>query len=220
MNQYQVTITGKTDLLMHQDNIDWADHMKAWETNPENKKNSKAGDDRTPAWRWIGSTYNDGEYVVIPSGNLMRSLMEGGAMVPVPGGRSGKTFKAQTQSGMMCVEPFWRLTTHDGRQIKWAEIERLKDINDFAAQRHEAEKLGFELFVKRARVGQNKHVRVRPLFRKGWTITGSIMVWDEQITANVLNDILKYAGDFKGLGDWRPGGRTPGSYGMFLAKIK
>ena len=220
MNQYQVTITGKTPLLMHQDNIDWADFMKSWESNPENKKNSKAGDDRTPAWRWIGSMYNDGHLVGIPNGNLMRSLMEGGAMVPVPGGRSGKTFKAQTQSGMMCVEPFWAITTHDGRQISWADVERLKDINDFTAQRQEAAKLGITLFVKRARVGQNKHIRVRPFFDAGWTIKGNIMVWDEQITAQVLSDILTYAGNYKGLGDWRPGGRTPGSYGIFSAEIR
>ena len=36
----------------------------------------------------------------------------------------------------------------------------------------------------------------------------------------MLADILRYAGQYKGLGDWRPGGKTPGSFGMFEAAVK
>src|SRR5690606_31225901 len=89
MRTYQVTITGKTPLLMHWDNIEWADRMAAWKDDPKNQKLSKAGEDRTPAWRWIGSMYHDDDKVSMPSDNLMRCFMEGGAMVPVPGGKSG-----------------------------------------------------------------------------------------------------------------------------------
>ena len=97
--RFTVTLTGKTPLLMHYDNIAWADTMEAWKSDPGNKKDSKAGDDRSPAWRWLGSLYHDGKAIAIPSDNLMRAMMEGAAMVPVPGGKSGKTFKAQSQSG-------------------------------------------------------------------------------------------------------------------------
>jgi hypothetical protein len=219
MNEYHVSITGTQPLLMHYDNIDWADFMEQWKNNPDNKKFSKAGDDRTPAFRWLGCVYHDGQHVGLPQGNIMRSLMEGGAMVPVPGGRSGKTFKAQTQSGMMSVEPFWKLTLRDGRMVDWADIESLKDESDFAAHREAVKSLGFSLHIKRAKIGQSKHVRVRPMFDVGWTVSGTIAVWDEQITRDVLVRIFEYAGRYKGLGDWRPGSKTPGPFGMFEAQI-
>ena len=219
MKTYQVTIVGKTPLLMHQDNIDWADYMKEWEQNPDNKKQSKAGDDRTPAWRWLGSTYHNGNVVGIPSENLMRSIMEGGAMVLVPGGKMGKTFKSQTQSGMMSVDPLWELRIN-GRTIAWPALEAMKDISSFAKHREQVRDLGFELFVKRAKVGTSKHIRVRPMFGAGWEISGSLAVWDEQIEEKSLKQILAYAGQYKGLGDWRPGGKTPGPWGTFEATVE
>jgi hypothetical protein len=219
MRKYAVTLTGKTPLLMHSDNIEWADFMEDWKNDPANKKNSKAGDDRSPAWRWIGSVYHDGKHVAIPQANIMRSLMEGGAMVPVPGGKSGKTFKSQTQSGMMSVEPFWLLSI-DGALIQWTDIEVLQAEDSFKAHRETARRLGFDLMVKRAKIGSSKHVRVRPEFAAGWKASGTLAVWDEQITEVTLGQILEYSGQYKGLGDWRPGGKTPGPYGMFEASIK
>lgn len=218
MRRYEVTITGKTPLLMHWDNIEWADKMSEWKDNPANKKVSKAGDDRTPAWRWIGCTYHDGEHVTIPSDNLMRSIMEGGAMVPVPGGRSGKTFKSQTQSGMMVNESDWPLLV-GGAPIQFADVAALMKEDDFKAQKAAVDAMGFALFVKRAKIGTSKHIRVRPRFDE-WAARGSVTVWDDQITEQVLADILNYAGQYKGLGDWRPGGKTPGAFGMFDAVVK
>lgn len=218
MRTFNVTLTGKTPLLMHHDNIEWADYMDEWRANPENKKLGKAGDDRTPAWRWLGCTYHDGATLCIPAANIMRALMEGGAMVPVPGGKMGKTFKAQTQSGMMSVEPFWTLLI-GGKSIAWPDIERLKDVAAFAEHKKAAQALGFDLLVKRAKVGSSKHIRVRPQFDAGWQAVGTLAVWDEQIDAKSLALILEYAGQYKGLGDWRPSGRTPGPYGTFEATI-
>ena len=219
MRTYEVTITGKTPLLMHHDNIEWADFMDEWKNNPENKKTSKAGDDRSPAWRWLGCVYHDGKELAIPQANIMKCLMEGGAMVPVPGGKNGKTFKAQTQSGMMSVEPFWTLHV-GGAPIAWADLEALKDEKQFAEHKKAARSLGFELLVKRAAVGSSKHVRVRPQFAAGWQAKGRVVVWDEQITDAALRDIFEYAGQYKGIGDWRPGApKKPGPYGTFEAKI-
>ena len=219
MRTYKVTITGKTPLLMHHDNIEWADFMDGWKNDPANKKGSKAGDDRSPAWRWLGCVYHDGKHLAIPQANIMKSLMEGGAMVPVPGGKNGKTFKSQTQSGMMSVEPFWQLRLN-GAPLEWASIESLKDCETFAEHKQQARALGFELLVKRAAVGTSKHVRVRPQFAAGWQAVGSIAVWDDQITEAALRDIFEYAGQYKGIGDWRPGApKKPGPYGTFEAKI-
>ena len=219
MRTFSVKLTGKTPFLMHHDNIEWADYMDDWKNDPGNKKGSKAGDDRSPSWRWLGCVYHDGKTLAIPQANIMKSLMEGGAMVPVPGGKNGKTFKSQTQSGMMSVEPFWQLLIA-GRPIEWAQIEALKDEPKFANHKIKARELGFDLLVKRAAVGASKHVRVRPQFAAGWEAIGQVIVWDEQITDQALSDIFEYAGQYKGIGDWRPGApKKPGPYGTFEAKI-
>jgi hypothetical protein len=215
---YAVTITGKTPLLMHADNIDWADSMEEWKNSPANKKGSKAGDDRSPAWRWLGALYHDDNILVMPSDNLQRCFMEGGAMVPVPGGRSGKTFKSQSQSGMMTGEPVWPLLVN-GKTVAMDKINKLRDTEKFAKHKEACAQFGFMLFVKRAKIGQSKHIRVRPRFDH-WSTAGTLVVWDDQITADVLTNILEYAGNYKGLGDWRPGGKTPGPHGMFTAEVK
>jgi hypothetical protein len=217
LRSYDVTLTGKMPLLMHADNIDWADQMGIWKDDPRNKKTSKAGDDRTPAFRWLGSLYHDGAVVAIPNDNLMRAFMEGGAMVPVPGARNQKTFKSQSQSGMLVDGSHWPLTIN-GTTIPVAPILDLKDEPNFQAHRKAVAAMGFELFLKRAKIGQSKHIRVRPMFEK-WAVSGVVHVWDEQITADALTQIVTFAGLYRGLGDWRPGGKTPGPFGMFAAKV-
>lgn len=217
MRRFDVKLSGTTPMLMHYDNIEWADRMAAWRAVPENKKNSKAGDDRTPAFTWIGSLYNDGANVALPQDMMMSCLMKAGAMVPVPGGKGGKTFKAQTQSGMMLATPFWRFEI-EGQQVPMSAINPLIEERSFAAHCDAARALGFDLYVKRAAIGKQKHVRVRPRFDR-WDAIGQIVVWDEQLTPEALSDIFRFAGQYKGLGDWRPGGRTPGPWGMFEAEI-
>lgn len=223
MERYQITITGLTPLLMHHDDVEWADVMDAWKNNAANKKGSKAGDDRSPAWRWIGALYHDGNRVCLPLENIMRTIMEGGAMVPVPGGKNGKTFKSQSQSGIQSPDPYWPLTVFNeagqARQIDVKAIHALMQTEEFARHKETAADLGFSLFVKRAKVGTSKHIRVRPRFDR-WAVNGELDVLDKQITEAVLRDILTYAGQYKGLGDWRPGGKTPGCYGMFRAEVE
>lgn len=218
MRSYTVTLTGKTPMLFHADNIDWSDLMDEWKADPKSRKGSKAGDDRSPSWRWLGCLYHDGTHLGIPNDNLMRAFMEGGALVPVPGGKNGKTFKSQSQSGMFPEGTHWPLLV-EGKPIPVAPLMALQNEPNFSAHREFVKTLGFSLFLKRAKIGQQKHVRVRPLFQQ-WSATGVINVHDEQITESALKDIVTYAGLYKGLGDWRPGGRTPGSFGMFTAKVQ
>ena len=135
----------------------------------------------------------------------------------VPGGRMGKTFKAQSQSGIMPRALGWPLLVN-GKPIPPAPIKALLGEKDFAVHKEAVEKLGFSLFVKRARIGQSKHVRVRPRF-DSWQASGELIVSDEQITEAVLRDILEMAGSYKGLGDWRPSSKTPGTFGMFRADV-
>lgn len=219
MERYQVTITGKTPILFHHDDVEWADRMEDWKNNPANKKGSKAGDDRSPAWRWIGSLYHDGRRICLPSDNIMRAIMEGGAMVPVPGGKNGKTFKSQTQSGITSPDAHWPILLDDGATIAIDAVHALMAEDSFPAHKAACQELGFSLFVKRAKVGTSKHIRVRPRI-DAWRAVGQLVVFDQQISEAVLRDILAYAGQYKGLGDWRPGGKTPGPYGMFTAEVK
>jgi hypothetical protein len=217
MRIYSIKLTGTTPLLHHWDNLDWADEMDAWKNDSGNKKGSKPGDDRSPAWRWLGSLYHDGRVVGIPTENLMTAIREGGTLVPVPGGKSGKSFKSQTQSGMIARGSHFPVTV-GGIEIPVRPVMDLRHEKDFLVHKERALSLGFQLFLKRARVGQTKHVRVRPRFEQ-WETAGLLEVNDEQITTAVLQDILTQTGNYKGLGDWRPGGRTPGPYGMFTAEV-
>lgn len=216
MQDYKVTIKGVTPLLLCADNIEWADEMKEWRKDPDNKKESVAGDDRTPAWTWIGCLHHDGEHIAIPQDMVMASLMGGGAMIPVGKGR--KTFKSQTQSGLRVLEPYWKLKIK-GQCVSIQDVLALKGNKKFEEHKTFATNNGFQLFVKRAAVNNAKHVRVRPRFDT-WEVEGTIRVLDDQITDKILEQIFHYTGQFKGWGDWRPGSKTPGPHGMFEVSIK
>lgn len=215
---YAITLTGAMPLLLHNDHLEWSAALTAWRTDPENKAKSVPGDDRTPAWTWIGSLYHDAGKVGIPSDNLMTALREGGARVSVPGKRS-LTYKRQSQSGLVVNELLWPVIGSKG-PIAYADIEPLLHEEAFEAQSAAALRLGFELFAKRARIGTGKHVRVRPKFA-AWSASGTITVFDETITTQVLDHILTAAGRFCGIGDWRPSSpKSPGPYGTFTAAIQ
>jgi hypothetical protein len=213
---YRVELTGVSPLLMHRDNLEWAAKLKAWQDNPQNKKNSVAGDDRTPAWRWIGCLSDDGKHISLDADNLMTMLREGGRAVPTGKGQS--TFKAATQSGMVVNEIGWPLAGAKGL-ITMQAVERLRSVDDFDEHCTAVAELGFSLFAKRARVGQAKHVRVRPRFDV-WTAAGTLTVLDDRISRGVLENILAQAGAYAGLCDWRPSSpKSPGPFGRFTAAI-
>jgi len=216
MKTVQVEITGTTPLLMHSDNIDWADKMTAWKDDPKNKKFSKAGDDRTPPWRWIGCLYHDGNIITMPNENIMRCIMEGATQVFT--GKGQKTFKAQSQSGLLCNDFHWPFIVN-GKTILLKDIQDFIKFDTFKENIEAAECLDIELFVKRARIGQSKNIRVRPRFN-AWSVSGQITIIDKQITPEILQTILEISGQYKGLGDWRPGAKTPGAFGMFKAVVR
>lgn len=216
-NRYKITLTGETPLLMHHDNISWADQLQKWAKDPANKKISTAGDDRTPAWRWIGNLYVESGVIVLPSDNLMTMLREGGAKCPT--GVRGGTFKRQTQSGIVVDQSAWPILI-DGKTVAYSPIKALLEESDFDEHLKAVEAMGFELFVKRAKIGQAKHIRVRPRFDR-WQVHGTVTVLDETITASTLSNIVTFAGMYAGLGDWRPSSpKSPGSMGKFSATVE
>lgn len=226
--RYHVRLEGLTPLLMHKDELSFSEaYVKPWQQDPANKKYSVSGDDRSPAWTYTGYMYADavGEkgasVLSIPADNLMTLLREGGAKVPPPASVkvSEKTLKKYTQSGIMVDQVAWPLLVK-GVQVPFASFQRLVGNNDFSAHEALAKKHGFELFAKRARVGQAKHVRVRPRFEPGWEVEGTLTVLDAIISTEVLQDIVNQAGHYCGLGDWRPSSpKSPGLHGRFKATV-
>jgi len=221
MDQYSVTLTGVTPLLLHADNLAFSEKVKAWQKDPANRELSHAGDDRSPAWTWIGSAYHDGRVVGIDSDNIMTMLREGGAKVKT--GKGKDTYKKQTQSGLMLDQALWPIATsiYPGG-VPVAKLNALIGVNDFSEHLEIAEMCGFELLVKRARIGMAKNIRVRPMFR-AWTAAGSITVMDSELsglTQPILQTILTQAGIMCGLGDWRPSSNKSGTFGKFMAIVE
>jgi len=219
MDQYSVTLNGLTPLLMHNDNLTFAEKLIEWRKAPENKEFSSAGDDRTPPWTWIGYLYHNGKNIGINSDNLMTMLREGGTKVLT--GKGKETYKKHTQSGIMIDQQQWDILV-DGKPIPIDPVRELIGNREFIAHIEMAEKLGFELNVKRARIGKAKHVRVRPMFRS-WSATGSLTVIDSEIsgiTLATLRTILNQAGAVCGLCDWRPSSPSSGTFGKFAPVVE
>lgn len=222
MKRYHITLTGTTPLIMHRDNLTFAEGVRQWQADPANKEMSTPGDDRSPAWTWIGYCYHDDKFLTMSADNLATCIREGGALVPTGNKQGDKTFKKMSQSGIVLETPEYELAVN-GRQIPWTTIRELYGNNNFSVHDDVAKRLGFELFVKRAKVKTNKHVRVRPLFRN-WQVQGNITILDEEmfgLTKEIVQTIFNQAGMFRGLGDWRPGSsKSPGFYGKFTAELE
>lgn len=216
-DRYKITLTGERDLLLHHDNIDFSERVKKWQKDPANRAKSVAGDDRSPAWSWIGYLYHDKKQLVIPSDNLMTVLREGAKRVST--GKRGGTFKSQSQSSILINEESWPLLVN-GESVDWMEVVNLGDEEDFEKHQKVVAGFGFELFVKRAKIGNAKHVRVRPRFQN-WSCSGTVTILDDTITKDTLEMILSQAGRFAGLGDWRPSSpKSPGPFGTFTATVE
>lgn len=216
VRQYQVTLTGESPLLMHACSIDGQNAVKKWQKDPLNKGISTAGDDRCPAFTWITYCYHNGKNLVIDADNIMSMLRDAGAKCPATTGRG--SLKAATQCGIISEGLGWDLYSND-RLIPWEPLERYLTENDFEKHLELVEQLGFELFQKRATVGKNKHIRIRPRFNN-WRAEGVITVLDEQLTQKVVQTLLNMGGFYVGICDWRPGCKNPGQFGRFSATVK
>lgn len=216
--KYEFTITGTTPLLMHADDVEACDRLKKYRDDPQNKKTGVSGDDRSPPWTWMTYVYANGGKIVIPCDNLSTCLREAGAMLVMKG---KTTYKQATQSGLMFLDDFFDLLV-DGKPIVSSEIDAMQELT-FDEQRDLCRELGFELFVKRAKVGTAKHVRVRPRFNQ-WSLKGRVEVIAPEISEPILRQLFELAGKYKGLCDWRPSAKqSPGRFGMFgatLTKLK
>jgi len=207
------TLKGITPLLMHADDVEAASTLDEWRKSPGNKNLSVPGDDRSPGWTWQTYLYRDENgMIAMPADNVMVALRQAGAKMTL---KRQTTFKAITQSGLLCTDEMLEFT-NGGKQISSAGFASNMD-DKFSDQKKSVEKAGFELLIKRAKVGTSKHVRVRPMFRS-WAVSGVIQIMAPEITFDSLQMLFDLAGDV-GLCDWRPGCKTPGRFGMFEATV-
>lgn len=214
MSKFRFELTGVTPLLFHADDVEAADRLGEWRKAPENKGKSVAGDDRSPPWTWMTYLYSDGEHVAMPSDNLMTALRQAAAKITM---KKQTTFKAASQSGLCVLDEHCEFRGPNGK-VRMADLAKFQDEN-FAIHTKQAQELGFRLFVKRAPVGSSKHVRVRARFDE-WSVSGRIQIIDSTITPPVLTQMFELAGQYSGLGDWRPSSpKSPGPYGRFEAKL-
>jgi len=217
--QYEFTVSGITPLLLHADNVLWADRLKEWRSDPDNKGLSTKGDDRSPAWTWLGSVPTESETLSLPSEYLTACLRQAGGKVST--GKGQETFKKLTQSAIWFNEPAIPILVGKDREQK--SFKALKDQLDgelkFPVHLKAVESFGFKLDVRRAGVnGKSKHVRVRPCIEK-WALKGTLEVMDDDVlNEKTLATIFSIGGKL-GLGDWRPGGKTPGTWGQYTVEI-
>jgi len=211
---YEFELTGLTPLLVHADDVEASDRLGEWRKASENRDISRAGDDRSPPWTWQTYLYTDGACLTIPSDNLMVALRQAGATETIKG---NKTYKSLTQSGLVIPDEHLPILV-GGNPIDAKAVSMIDGT--FREQREAAEQLGFKLFVKRAKVGQSKHVRVRPRFDR-WSICGKIEVTTDRIEAKLLQKFFEIAGNSIGIGDWRPSApKSPGPFGRFEAILR
>lgn len=215
--RYWFALKGLTPLLMHLDDVENADMVSEWLLDPDNKqrKGEKKGDDRRPAWTWVGYIYHDGEHITFPSANLTANFKKSGARVQLDAKR---TFKEIAVSGVLFDTEHLEFR-NKGEKVAAGPFLNLRTSNQLDFKKHMAlaEKHGFRLYMKRATIGTGKHVRVRPRFDE-WSISGSFEVTDDRLTPEALRDIFAQAGRI-GLGDWRPGApKSPGTFGMFAVE--
>jgi len=216
---YEFVLTGTMPLLMHADNVILADQINAWRKAEENQKlpGKKKGDDRSPAWTWMSYLYQDGEKLFMPSDNVQQCLIGAGARIPF---KNNKTFK-EFAASLLLFDAAELAFTVDGKPVLMAPYLKLEGELDFTTHLASVRKVGqFDLFTKRARVGQDKHVRVRPRF-ESWQVSGVIeVVEDDVIDFDRLDTLFRIGGKL-GLCDWRPSSkRSPGPFGMFEHTLK
>jgi len=212
------TDSGGSDLLLHGDAVAWREEMaKARADLKRSGVKGAAGDDRSPAHTWIGCVDYSAPLVSLPSDNIMTCLREGAAKITVPGKRN-LTYKRSSQTAIL-VDNMHCPIMVGGKTIDMGDVKALIAEPEFDAHVTRVAEMGFELFVKPVRMGQSKHIRVRPRFRE-WTCDVPITLLTDDIDRDLLVQIAETAGRYCGIGDWRPSSpRSPGSFGRFAVSV-
>lgn len=224
IRSFTVTLIGATELLMDRDNLAFAERLTRWQKDPANADNQVKGDDRAPAWGWLGKFhYSETDKLVgIPQGMLSACLRAAAATIPHPTAKHGKTLKEASQAGITFAQTCFPLLVHRPGQDGWHSIPyddlytQLAEQDDFRIHLETARMFGLSVDVRRAkpRPTGGGHVRVRPMFAP-WRCICHMSLLDEVLTNAVTLQMFRIAGASKGMGNWRPSAKKAGSYGTF-----
>lgn len=157
---------------------------------PDFEDLSKGGKKRTgetdysQEWREYLYVTSDGE-IYQPATHFDGAMVKAAAGYKIQGQR-GKTYKDLFKGNVFCSPDSILHGTKAPESLDTDGDKRLYlDVRP--------------VVVQRARV-----VRVRPCFKTGWKLDFEITVLDDQIPANVVNEVLTLAGRTVGIGDFRP----------------
>lgn len=195
MRNFRITITGTTPLLMHNgrlsDPIDPATKKLAAITRIAKKTEA----DHLDAARaeWLGGLYWDSEAgPYMPGENLARCVRDAAVIT-----KHGKAI----DRGVIITTSINPIAYPGPR-----EVEKLWEDENYRLR-------------KSVKNQMNRVMRTRPMFRN-WTLDCEGILDENMLSFETLVQIVANAGQFVGLGDWRPGSPHGGSYGRFTASVE
>nr|DAL34343.1 MAG TPA_asm: hypothetical protein [Caudoviricetes sp.] len=189
MKAFTITLTGNTPLLMHNSRLSDPLDPATKALKRISGKRSKTDDDHEAMGEaeFMGGLYLDpdvGPY--IPDLNIAATLL---------GGAKLNKLGTKVTRGMLITTPV-NPVSYDG-------------------PRDPAEMWKSGRFSHRASVGvgQSRVMRTRPVFYD-WAVQADGLIDESQLDFDQLIQIASNAGDFIGIGDWRP------RFGRFTAKVE
>jgi hypothetical protein len=207
MRKFKITVTGVTDLVMHNGRLAIPTDRATREVSEAFKqykaaKTDAAFDALSRAEFLGGIYYMDGLGPYWPSDNFHSSLKQAGKKRKQSGSKA--TLRNPVAGGLLWTSEVNPLVyaAFGGRSAPRSAEELWKDEN--------------YRFVKAVRVGAAKVVRTRPVFRD-WRFDLEGTIDTEVLDFADLEAVLKIAGQVIGLGEWRP--EKGGSYGRFTAEL-
>lgn len=158
--------------------------------NPKGGKRVSGSVDFSQEWREYFYATSDGS-IYQPASHLEGAMVKAATQFKVTGKR-GKSYKDLFQANVI-VTP---------EQIP--HHVQVPDALDADADKP------LYLDVRPVIVNRARVIRLRPTFKPGWSLDFEIQVIDDQLPAEILNDVLTLAGKTVGIGDYRP------KFGRFL----
>lgn len=189
MKNFTLTLTGSTPLLMHNSRLSDPLDPAAKALKKISGKRNKTDDDHVAMGEaeFMGGLYLDpdvGPY--IPDLNIAATLLEGAKL---------NKLGMKVKRGLLITTPV-NPVSYDG-------------------PRDPAQMWTSGRFAHRASVGvgQARVMRTRPVFYE-WAVQADGLIDESQLDFDQLVQIANNAGDFIGIGDWRP------RFGRFTAKVE
>ena len=178
MYTVSVSVKGTAPLMQHRF------PMPDLATLSKGGKKSTGSIDYTQEWREYFYATEDGE-IYQPSSHFEGALVKAAVNFKVSGKR-GKSYKDLISANVVVDPERILFGVHVPEELDAdADKQLYLDVRP--------------VIVNRARV-----VRIRPTFKAGWELSFNIQVLDDEIQADLLQDILTLAGKTVGVGDYRP----------------